>query len=1437
MNNRLQFRQHNAIFETREEAVEYIYREVKYAEEGLASIDVSYGLSLFGEPTVLRYKNEEKEDDPHLMLVIGSVTNEDLGKRHSKNRFCVIDIDKTESEIKDLQEEIERIINMFRIVTKDSDTLELHSEVTETGTVISGDVKVAEYHVFDRVAKDNAIMVTENGLFTFIGLDYDDNTGTFTFTVNGETTTFVVNGNQITGGSYNPEDESLHITTKYGDDIAIDLEYLIDEWVVEGEATKSPIVLTRKEVGYDDEPEHHHVEPWQDILSADVRIADERVNNILKKTTDNRYLYVDGVATNIVYYSSSGKSDVQSALDELSKVRVSTDSNNIVTTKADGFFASTKLEYISNENTLVFTTSTNDEDEKKKETRIKLNSFSVFENIVYDPIKETLIITYIDGNGDTKFLTIPIGELLTNWEIDVISEGHNVFMQKTRNIQGTDLISSDVKIFNGSDNILEDLNHMLYVKGTSDNIKHGDNSTVKAELDALKSVDAALDNKINLEIVRAQSKESELNSFIEAEATRAINEETTLSATIGSGFTTDSHETVTYKFEQLQNQVNEEADKLQDEIDRSTAKDDEHDGKIQAIEDEIGDGFGPRNTVRDEIDNLQAEIEAVSADSASSLKDIINIDKSINVDKTSPTKPVISVNLSTEVEDERYNIIKLNADGLFANVDLSYEETANKLIFHTSNGQPDKEIQLESMSSIISIEYNPTKEAIVITYMTNGHEIKTVEIPVGDLINEWRVEDGHPNAVQLEKVRVASGTSEQDVLKASVVISDTHDDNILINDNGALYVSGKGISDNAAAIEREIERAIAAENSLNGAINNEIDRATNAESVLDEKITSEKNRAIDKENEIEDSIHNEVVRALSAETALKAASDLIASNVDALTSGMESEIVRLDDKDAELEEKIDTIDDEYLINFDNTNTVSFSKNAASKGYIVKANVAIDAANDNNIKETANGIYSTVDLTYDNTSNKLTFVTTNGSKEIALVSNSIVNKIYYNSSNETIVIEYTVNGQRMDDVIVPVRDLINEIDVASTSSVELIKTPNTSTGADIISANVKLNEYHTDNILVDDGGLYVSGAQIAINKDNITDLDERLESEIARATNEENTLRTSVLNNAAAISTEIIRATSAETILSNAITAEETRAINKENALESKINNGIASATSSLENAIVIEKNRAENAESVLNDKINEVSGKTFSLSVEDTTTIDLTLDENNKLSGNVVLANGDSNILKSSSNTADGSGLYATVDLEYNPATNKLKLITSAGEKEFSLSVGSIIKSIEYDSIGKNLIIKYDVNIGGVIHEEEVFVPVEDLFNDWTVQEGQHLGAIILHKEEGTSGNPDVLSAEVVISTLSDNILMNDQGSLYVSRRPIDDVSGQVQTLREEFEISLETEDTKTLHLERTAASRLKGEVKISENENNLIKVDRANDGIMFDGNIDCGTY
>ena len=97
MNNRLQFRHHNEIFVDRESAIEYIKSEIRNAQEGLASKDERFGYSLFAEPTVLLYKNEEDETNPHLIIAIGSVTNN--GTQYNDNRFCFIDIKKKKKEM------------------------------------------------------------------------------------------------------------------------------------------------------------------------------------------------------------------------------------------------------------------------------------------------------------------------------------------------------------------------------------------------------------------------------------------------------------------------------------------------------------------------------------------------------------------------------------------------------------------------------------------------------------------------------------------------------------------------------------------------------------------------------------------------------------------------------------------------------------------------------------------------------------------------------------------------------------------------------------------------------------------------------------------------------------------------------------------------------------------------------------------------------------------------------------------------------------------------------------------------------------------------------------------------------------------------------------------------------------------------------------------
>lgn len=926
--NRLQFRHHNDIFETREDAIEYIYDKIKEEGKGLAEDQNSpYSYSLFAEPTILRYKNEDEETGceykkgPHIMVVIGSETNDTI--YHDRNRFCIIDIDKTEDEIKNLEEELAKAVKSLTLAVLDTSTIDLHVEKTEDGTFLSGDVKTAKTHIYDNVVKENNLMVVPfddeagpEGLFIYVDLTYDEPNETFTFVVSNADGTLKkqsvkLPNNYLVSGRYNKEDESLYLHMKEGEDVIVDCEELINEWGVEGDASNTPIVLTREEVDYgiSGDPSHHHVEPWQDVLRADVRLASDRRNNILEKTIDGRYLYVDGVASNIIYKWNGEDSNVAEQLDKLNQIKISQDNDNIIWDRADGFFASTKLEYLSTENTLVFTTS--NVSGENTVSRIPLNTVQVIKNAYYDPTTEELVIIFVNDKGEDKEVRIQIGSLIEEW--DVLNNGHSVKLDRARSTgSGKDILTADVNISNIENNILEVRSehdyHALFVKGTADNIKYGD-TTVKNAIDALKSEDEEINTRIDEEITRATGEEERIEGRLDQEITDRTADVERIDTTIGDGFSTDAHETVTYKFNELQTKVNSEADKLQTEIGRSKAKDTEHDGRLDAIDAEIGDGFGPRNTVRDEIDNLQSEIDAVSADSSSRLSDVINEDESIDVetradDAGKPTVKVVKVNLSSEVEDGKPNIIKLNADGLYAGVDLSYVKEANKLIFKTTNGT--NEIQLESMSSIISIEYNPSKEAIVITYITNGHEVKTVEIPVGDLIREWKPSENTDGAIKLTLTEAPSGTTGKDILYGEVLISD-HEDNILINDAGRLYVSNAGIVANAAAIDALKGRMDTAETDID-ALENGLREETSARTLADEAlgrridqeiadriqdVVDEKNRATAREDEI-------------AETARRIGEKLNAEIESARTeearieTKLDNEITRSTTKDQEL---------------------------------------------------------------------------------------------------------------------------------------------------------------------------------------------------------------------------------------------------------------------------------------------------------------------------------------------------------------------------------------------------------------------------------------------------------------------------------------------------------------------------------------------------------
>ena len=1087
--NRLQFLRHEEIFPTREDAYTYVLNHQIRGDYPTVE-DTSNNLpTLFGEPMVLLYESEDAIKGPNVILAIGSVGK---GTADNRNRTFFIDTQKTEDEIKELDIKIEHLSNLLNIATLDSDTIKLSSENTDEGTIISGDVKIADYRISDGSVDFNIIQKEGNkGIYAFVDMDYNPNTSEIKFRVNGVTKEFQLPSDQhLVKGWYDPREESIFFKLADGSQVKVLVTKLIEEWTVlpdghtineyniSGQTVNfSPIVLTKTHVG-SKATEHEGIYEWQDILEADVRVADHITDNILHKDRTGRYLYVKGSADNIKYKDGL---TVKDALDN-ADTKVSTSTGNLIYKRQDGIYAAAMIDYNTAENKLIYTYTDGNSGEIK-EIEFKLNSVRVLEDITYDPLKEEIVIRYIDAQGEYQRVEIPVADIIEEW--DVNNAAHNILLNKHRSEgKGKDILSADAKIHRGDNNILEDLNHELYVNGIAGNIKYDvtGETTVKDAIDGLSGATDLLGAKLDQEI----------------------------------------------------------ADRVAG------------------------------------IERLDNTIDALSADSLSRLTNVINEDKSINVETRNdendkPTIKVVKVNLSEEVEDNKENIIKLNADGLYAGVDLIYEFNeevgTNQLIFKTTNGT--KTYDLKTNSIVDKIYYDPTREAIIIEYTVNGHRMPDVVIPVGDLINEWRVDDGHDGAIQLEKVRVASGTSEQDILKASAVISD-HSDNILVNDGGSLYVSNSGITANEEKIDAEIQRAISKEgeiiNSLNEEITrstqkdeqlevsltNEIMRAMSAETALQTSINNEATRATGEESRIEHLLNDEVSRSTQKDTELQGAISTVESNLNneiartnQLSSDLATETSRATLAEQNLANAISgetqraTSQEEYLLHlindvessidaeearataaegalsgaintekterieadnalrdairditltFDDTASVDITK---STGNVVTADVKLQEGD--NIIKLGQGLYASVHLSYDPGTNKIKLVTSNGEdEEIQLVGASLLEDLHYDPTNKALVITYKDAAGEEHTVQFGVSELFNEWHVqnpSEKSAIEMTKTPAAEPGGeDTLSARILITDDRdgdgkpdegSDNLIeIRNNGLYVNGSAIS-----------------------------------------------------------------------------------------------------------------------------------------------------------------------------------------------------------------------------------------------------------------------------------------------------------------------------------------------------------------------
>ncbi len=240
-------------------------------------------------------------------------------------------------------------------------------------------------------------------------------------------------------------------------------------------------------------------------------------------------------------------------------------------------------------------------------------------------------------------------------------------------------------------------------------------------------------------------------------------------------------------------------------------------------------------TEHQDISNLAtiASVDAVTevaADNASAIQELsAEVDDMKFITKETDTVRMTMVKetgaetriLSSDVKlktlsGENANIIKSDANGLYATVTFNYDKATNKITFNDGNG--NKVFELNNFGILQEAFYDSENKSIVLVVKKDDESTERITIPVADLVNEWSVQNNANSPIILNKTAGENG----DVLSANVSILD-NGHNLLVNENGSLFVD----SDSNSHLALFGEQAT----SVQGAINILKDRTDDIEQI------------------------------------------------------------------------------------------------------------------------------------------------------------------------------------------------------------------------------------------------------------------------------------------------------------------------------------------------------------------------------------------------------------------------------------------------------------------------------------------------------------------------------------------------------------------------------------------------------------------------------
>ena len=735
------------------------------------------------------------------------------------------------------------------------------------------------------------------------------------------------------------------------------------------------------------------------------------------------------------------------------------------------------------------------------------------------------------------------------------------------------------------------------------------------------------------------------------------------------------------------------------------------------------------NNLKDRCDDL--------ADKIDNIKDSLSIDgTTTDTFEANVVKGTHGFTVSGDVRLSNDTSVKVSDGGLSVNVDIDVDTASNQLTLKVGNRT--KIVSLPGIQIVKNIRYDEKTASIVIELTDSSTPLT---IPVSDMIETIYVQNDASSAVELHK-HEKEGEPGRSYLSATVKLKTSG--NILAKDpvTGELYVPETAVS-NAVAVETnralEAERTITEKvNTVSSSITDEVERAKEAERVLSETDNTIKNEITSVKNNLE-----------TEKTARESFDNNIKTIIDGHTQSLSDINSSLDDAKSKITDETSARE---LADTTLQSSIDANKTAVDKE-VARAKEA-ETAIASNVAEHIKAF----DAYKEKTDSKIADLTQSDNDINGLIADKVADINNEISATNTKVTKLEGDTSKLstdvnDEVTrAKAAELTLSQGIASNLSAindEINRSTNKDTELENkISSHIEAYiEYKTDN------NAKVSVLQNAV-KAIETDVAKKYNDLDAKDNQTISDYKASDVTLQSNIDKEAVRATTEEGKINSALTDEVARAKAKETELKVSVD-----ANS---DAIVKETERAKAKETELLDTIKDNATKA-SFVVNKSNTINLTKetkdDGSSVLTGNVEISTLDGNLLK------NDQPLYASVDLTYDAGTNTLKFNSSAleTEKVIKLNAGSVIDRMYYDAETEELVIVY-TNANG--EQSEVRLSARTLFNKWDVQK-EHLGGIILNKQVNKEGT-DILSGAVVLSTLSTNALINDQGSLYVSNQAKD---------------------------------------------------------------------